>query len=59
MFMRFYTGEDARENATIFAQKVLAFNKNVSPAQIQGYFMIHKLSTQEEVLQNVETIWDN
>lgn len=57
--MRFYTGEEARENAAIFAEKVLAFKKNVSPAQIQGYFMIHKLSTQEEVIQNVETIWDN
>lgn len=54
MFLRFY--KDA-EYARTFANKVMEKQKNVSPAQIQGYFMFHKHSTPTEVLSNVESIW--
>ncbi|KXJ70494.1 mitochondrial chaperone BCS1 [Aedes albopictus] len=59
MFMRFYAGEEGAINAKIFADKVLQDGRNVSPAQVQGYFMIHKMSDQATVLENVNNIWDN
>lgn len=40
-----------------FADRVLSTGKNVSPAQIQGYFMMHKTSKEEEVIANIEEIW--
>lgn len=40
-----------------FADRVLATGKNVSPAQIQGYFMMHKTAKEEEVIANIEQIW--
>lgn len=57
MFLRFYGGEDSTLQAKLFAEKVLLFKKNVSPAQIQGYFMFHKNSTPERVIENCEMIW--
>lgn len=59
MYKRFYSGPEVIENATIFAESALKYGKNVSPAQVQGYFMMHKLATQREVLANVEKLWDN
>ncbi|XP_053695635.1 mitochondrial chaperone BCS1 [Sabethes cyaneus] len=58
MFMRFYSGEDAVRNAQVFADNVLKANREASPAQIQGYFMIHKMSDQQTVVQNVDSIWE-
>ncbi|GBP21337.1 Mitochondrial chaperone BCS1 [Eumeta japonica] len=57
MFLRFYKGEAAAKHSKLFAEKVTAIAKNVSPAQIQGYFMFHKHSTPEDVLTDVESIW--
>uniref|UniRef100_A0A182JFS7 Mitochondrial chaperone BCS1 n=1 Tax=Anopheles atroparvus TaxID=41427 RepID=A0A182JFS7_ANOAO len=59
MFRRFYTGTDAEENARVFAERVAADGRNVSPAQIQGYFMVHKMSDQQTVIDNVHGIWDS
>ncbi|XP_053670362.1 mitochondrial chaperone BCS1 [Anopheles nili] len=59
MFRRFYTDEDAVSNARTFAERVAADGRNVSPAQIQGYFMVHKMSDQQTVLDNVQQIWDS
>lgn len=59
MFMRFYTGEEATSNSKLFAENVLQFGKHTSPAQIQGYFMIHKMSDQQTVLDNVASIWES
>lgn len=42
-----------------FADRVLATGKNVSPAQIQGYFMMHKMSKEEEVIANIGKIWSD
>ncbi|KAG7304117.1 mitochondrial chaperone [Plutella xylostella] len=57
MYLRFYKGEQAAENAKVFAERVLITKKNVSPAQIQGYFMFHKHSEQKDVLEDINTIW--
>lgn len=57
MFLRFYKGQEAVGQAKRFAEKVIAFKKNVSPAQIQGYFMFHKMSSGRQVIENVEMIW--
>ncbi|XP_018330663.1 mitochondrial chaperone BCS1 [Agrilus planipennis] len=57
MFLRFYDGEKARTAAKEFANKVVAFGKNVSPAQIQGFFMFYKQANCEEVLNNADMIW--
>lgn len=57
MFLRFYDGEDSTSQARLFAEKVLSYKKNVSPAQIQGYFMFHKNSTTAQVIENCELIW--
>ncbi|XP_049288576.1 mitochondrial chaperone BCS1 [Anopheles funestus] len=59
MFRRFYTGTDAETNARLFGERVAADGRNVSPAQIQGYFMVHKMSDQQTVLDNVQQIWDS
>ncbi|XP_035782473.1 mitochondrial chaperone BCS1 [Anopheles aquasalis] len=59
MFRRFYSGTDAEANARLFAEKVAADGRNVSPAQIQGYFMVHKVSDQQTVLDNVASIWES
>ncbi|XP_062565452.1 mitochondrial chaperone BCS1 [Armigeres subalbatus] len=59
MFMRFYAGEEGAQNARVFADNVLQDGRNVSPAQVQGYFMIHKMSDQMTVVENVQKIWDN
>lgn len=59
MFMRFYAGEEGAKNAKVFADNVLQEGRNVSPAQVQGYFMIHKMSDQVTVVENVKKIWDN
>lgn len=58
MFLRFYKGNEAENQAKTFAEKVIAFKKNVSPAQIQGYFMFHKTSSGREVIENVKLIWE-
>lgn len=57
MYMRFYKTTEARQNSAIFAEKVCSFGKPVSPAQIQGYFMIHKSSYEDDVINNVADIW--
>lgn len=59
MFMRFYTGEEAVANSKLFAQNVLSDGRHVSPAQVQGYFMMHKTSDQQTVVENVRKIWDS
>ncbi|XP_065163772.1 mitochondrial chaperone BCS1 [Atheta coriaria] len=56
MFLRFYKDEESREKAQEFAEKVFAGGKNVSPAQIQGYFMFHKMCSSKEVLANTDMI---
>lgn len=59
MFKRFYTGNDSIPNSVEFARKVMSFGKNVSPAQIQGYFMMHKTSSPADVIENASHIWDD
>lgn len=62
MFKRFYKG-DANVNglnaASEFAKKVLEVGKPVSPAQIQGHFMRHKISTPRTVIECIADIWDD
>ncbi|XP_012278887.1 mitochondrial chaperone BCS1 [Orussus abietinus] len=59
MFLRFYKGPVAvaRELAQQFADKVIMQKKNVSPAQIQGFFMFHK-NNPNAVITNVSQIWE-
>jgi len=59
MFLRFYKepGKDPDALAKEFANSVMSFKKNVSPAQIQGYFMFHK-SNPDAVVNNVAQIWE-
>ncbi|EFN70329.1 Mitochondrial chaperone BCS1 [Camponotus floridanus] len=59
MFLRFYKepGKDPDELAKKFAENVMSFKRNVSPAQIQGYFMFHK-NNPEAVINNVTQIWE-
>ncbi|ENN79957.1 mitochondrial chaperone BCS1 [Dendroctonus ponderosae] len=57
MFMRFYPGENALEESRRFADNVLGEGKNVSPAQIQGFFMFHKHSSSDEVIKDYQLIW--
>lgn len=62
MFNRFYKGDtnvNGSNAASEFAAKVLAVGKPVSPAQIQGHFMRHKLSTPQTVIDSVADIWDD
>ena len=59
MFKRFFNTPNNIEKAQAFAAKVMSFGKNVSPAQIQGYFMMHKMSNTDEVIANVADIWED
>jgi mitochondrial chaperone BCS1 len=59
MYKRFYVGTDTDVNAKTFARDISARKKDVSPAQIQGYFMIHKMSDQQTVLSEIDGIWEN
>lgn len=56
MFRRFYPDEP-ESSAHEFAAKVLALQKPVSAAQVQGYFMLHKNEPQA-VIENVIEIAD-
>lgn len=58
MFLRFYQGELAQSQAKEFAKSVKAFKKNVSPAQVQGFFMFHKHSDPKDVIINSKMIWE-
>ncbi|XP_017891949.1 mitochondrial chaperone BCS1 [Ceratina calcarata] len=59
MFLRFYKNidEKANELAKQFTNSIMSEKKNVSPAQIQGYFMFHK-NNPEDMLKNVPHIWE-
>lgn len=57
MFKRFFNSPDNIENAKEFASKVIASGKNVSPAQVQGYFMMHKTSDAATIIANVDEMW--
>lgn len=59
MFLRFYKepGKNPSALAKAFSDSVMSFKKNVSPAQIQGYFMFHK-SNPDAVINNVAQIWE-
>ncbi|KAG5325226.1 BCS1 protein, partial [Pseudoatta argentina] len=59
MFLRFYKEPDKDSGALAkeFANSVMSFKKDVSPAQIQGYFMFHK-SNPNAVVNNVSQIWE-
>lgn len=59
MYRRFYNGPNVDEFAAQFADNVMSEKKNVSPAMVQGYFMIHKLSPQEKVVESVTELWRN
>lgn len=55
MFQRFYP-KLSLGKSRYFAELVLERGKNVSMAQIQGYFMFYK-SEPEEVMNNIDKIW--
>ncbi|XP_046480336.1 mitochondrial chaperone BCS1 [Neodiprion pinetum] len=59
MFLRFYKFSEKCTHtlAQEFANSVIAHKRNVSPAQIQGFFMFHK-NNPEEVVNNVSKIWE-
>ncbi|CAD7092463.1 unnamed protein product [Hermetia illucens] len=59
MYKRFYNGPECIQKASIFAEKVATYNKPVSPAQVQGYFMVHKMSDQQLVIDSIEDIWND
>lgn len=55
MFLRFYNDAMLAEQ---FADKVVEFGKNVSPAQIQAFFMFHKHECEaRNVVDQVDQIW--
>lgn len=57
MFQRFYPDE-TDQHAQEFAERVIASVKTISPAEVQGYFMLHKDSGCD-ALANSETILNN
>ncbi|XP_076662357.1 mitochondrial chaperone BCS1 [Halictus rubicundus] len=59
MFLRFYKDnvDQANQLAKKFSEDVLSRKRNISPAQIQGFFMFHK-NDPHDMLKNVAHIWD-
>ncbi|KAI5715314.1 hypothetical protein M8J77_014012 [Diaphorina citri] len=55
MYKRFYQDVD---NASKFADQVLATGKNISAAQVQGYFMRYKRDPSDTILKNIHQIWE-
>ena len=55
MFDRFYPDEPEHRGAE-FARLVASLQRNVSAAQIQGYFMFYKTDAQGAI-SNAENIW--
>lgn len=60
MFNRFYKHEELDEVncAQKFTNAVIKTGRPVSPAQIQGYFMKHKISAPLKVIERVSEIWE-
>ncbi|KAG4080291.1 hypothetical protein HA402_010783 [Bradysia odoriphaga] len=59
MFKRFYGTASSVRDSVEFAQKVMSFGRDVSPAEIQGYFMIHKKSALDKMIREADQIWDD
>jgi mitochondrial chaperone BCS1 len=59
MYKRFYNGPGVDSYARQFADNVEKHKKPTSPAMIQGFFMVHKMSDQQTVVDSVEEIWKN
>lgn len=57
MFFRFYRIDDTNLAHKLSAA-ILALGKPVSAAQIQGFFMLHKHSTPDAILENVSRLWE-
>lgn len=57
MFLRFYKDVKSMELAREFVDAVISYKKNVSAAQIQGYFMFNKSVSGNDIVKNVEMIW--
>ena len=55
MYQRFYPDEPAAKSVQ-FAERTLNHGRNVSMAQIQGYFMMYK-SDPDAVLENTDRLW--
>lgn len=55
MYQRFYP-EQPLARSQLFAERVLSARKNVSMAQVQGYFMFYK-SEPAAVLENIDKLW--
>lgn len=58
MFKQFF-GDTESSRSQEFAQKVIESGQTVSPAQIQGFFMKHKSSSPQLVVDSYQTIWEN
>ncbi|XP_034100144.1 mitochondrial chaperone BCS1 [Drosophila albomicans] len=58
MFKKFF-GEQEVAKSTEFAQRIVATGRTVSPAQIQGFFMRHKSSPPQLVVDSCHSIWEN
>lgn len=58
MFKQFF-GDTESSRSQQFAQKVFESGQTVSPAQIQGFFMKHKSSSPQLVVDSYQTIWEN
>lgn len=59
MFLKFYKsmGDRVNDLAEKFAENVISQKRNVSPAQIQGFFMFYK-NNPDDALKNVLHIWE-
>ncbi|XP_033168937.1 mitochondrial chaperone BCS1 [Drosophila mauritiana] len=58
MFKNFFASSDTTK-AEEFGKRVNSFGRSASPAQIQGFFMKHKLSSPQTVIDSCEDIWEN
>lgn len=58
MYKKFY--QDTSESfSKKFSREVMKFNKPVSAAQLQGFFMMHKQNDFEILLNDLHSIWES
>lgn len=55
MYQRFYP-DQLVEKSVLFADRTLSHGRNVSMAQIQGYFMLYKCDP-DAVLEQTDRLW--
>lgn len=57
MFRKFY--QDTSSTGEKFVKELVKYNKPVSAAQLQGFFMMYKQNNVDTLIKNIPQIWES